>query len=114
MSLLPSLLTATLLAVAPASAARRCPIFPADNPINQEITHAPVAPDSAQYIASIGASLHLHADFGSNPAYGIPYVVVGPRQPKVPIKFTAYGSESNPGPYPVPLECPRRGSRGRR
>ncbi|HSZ68957.1 MAG TPA: hypothetical protein VK756_01210 [Solirubrobacteraceae bacterium] len=97
-------------APAPALAARRCPIFPASNPINQEIAHAPVDPNSAAYIASIGASLHLHADFGANPAYGIPYTVVGPRQPRVPIKFTAYGAESNPGPYPIPPNAPVEGA----
>ena len=67
-------------------------------------------PNSAQYIASIGASLHLHADFGANPTYGIPYAVVGPGQPKVPIDFTAYGSESNPGPYPIPPNAPIEGA----
>lgn len=89
---------------------QRCPVFPKTNPINQEIAHAPVDPRSAQYIASIGAALHLHADFGSNPAYGIPYTVVGPRQPKVPIRFTAYGSESDPGPYPMPANAPVEGA----
>jgi hypothetical protein len=87
-----------------------CPIFPANNPINQEITHAPVSPDSAAYIASIGASLHLHPDFGRNPSYGIPYTVVGPRQHKVPITFTAYGEESDPGPYPIPQNAPVEGA----
>ncbi len=92
------------------SRSRHCPILPRSNPINQEIAHAPVNPHSAQYIASIGASLHLHADFGTNPAYGIPYTVVGPRQPKVPIHFTAYGAESDPGPYPVPPNAPVEGA----
>ena len=32
-----------------------CPIFPASNPLNQDISHAPVDPNSAQYIESIGA-----------------------------------------------------------
>jgi hypothetical protein len=79
-----------------------CPIFPASNSLNKDISHAPVDPNSTSYIAAIGAAGHLHADFGSNPAYGIPYVVVGAHQPKVPIKFSDYGDESNPGPYPVP------------
>jgi hypothetical protein len=33
---------------------------------------------------------------------GIPYTVVTNAQRKVPIVFTAYGKESDPGPYPVP------------
>src|SRR5580704_19012509 len=59
-----------------------CPILPADDPLNQEIADAPVNPNSANYIASIGLGAHLHPDFGTNPTYGIPYTVVGPEQPK--------------------------------
>ena len=33
-------------------------------------------------------------------------MVVPKSQPFVPITFNAYGSESNPGPYPVPLNAP--------
>jgi len=87
-----------------------CPIFPQNNPLNREIAHAPVDPNSAAYIASIGLTGHLHPDFGTNPNYGIPYTVVGPRQPKVPIKFTEYGEESNPGPYPIPANAPVEGA----
>jgi hypothetical protein len=87
-----------------------CPILPADNALNGDISRAPVNPLSASYIASIGASLHLHADFGSNPSYGIPYVVVGARQPRVPIRFNAYGAQSERGPYPMPLGAPVEGS----
>jgi hypothetical protein len=83
-----------------------CQVLPADNPLNQDISRAPVDPRSDAYIASIGASAHLFADFGFTPSYGIPYVVVGARQPKVPIKFTEWGKESNPGPYPVPADAP--------
>src|ERR1700689_2159768 len=86
-----------------------CPILPAEDPLNQEIADAPVSPNSANYIASIGLSAHLHPDFGTNPSYGIPYTVVGSEQPKVPIKFNKYRSESNPGPYPVPANAPIEG-----
>jgi hypothetical protein len=68
-----------------------------------------VDPHSAQYVASIGASLHLHADFGTNRAYGIPYTVVGRRQRRVEVRFSPYGAESDPGPYPVPLDAPVEG-----
>jgi len=90
-----------------------CPILPAEDSLNQEIANAPVNPNSANYIASIGLSAHLHPDFGANPTYGIPYTVVGARQPKVPIKFTEFGEESDPGPYPVPRNAPIEGG-GRR
>ena len=87
-----------------------CPVFPPDNAWHRDISAAPLDPGSAAYIASIGATTHLHPDFGSNPAYGIPYVVVGPSQPLVPIHFTAYGSQSDPGPYPVPRNAPVEGA----
>jgi hypothetical protein len=104
-----------LRVAAPASSAPpphegSCPIFPANNPLNQDISHAPVDPNSGKYIESIGASTDLHADFGTPPSYGIPYAVVGPHQPKVPIHFTEYGEESNPGPYPVPANAPVEGA----
>jgi hypothetical protein len=86
-----------------------CPILPAEDPLNQEIANAPVNPNSAAYVASIGLSAHLHPDFGTEPSYGIPYTVVGAEQKQVPIKFTAYGSESNPGPYPIPPDAPIEG-----
>ncbi|MGN6372439.1 MAG: hypothetical protein ACTHM1_05555 [Solirubrobacteraceae bacterium] len=83
-----------------------CPILPASNPLNQDISQAPVDPRSDAYIASIGASGHLFADFGFTPSYGMPYVVVGPHQRKVPVRFTEWGGESNRGPYPIPPDAP--------
>jgi hypothetical protein len=84
-----------------------CQVFPANNPWNQNIANAPVNPMSATYIASINSTKQfLHPDFGSNPTYGIPYTIVPASQKFVPITFNAYGSESNPGPYPIPLNAP--------
>lgn len=83
-----------------------CSVFPADNPWNRDISNDPVDPNSANYIASIGATTNLHADFGSDPTYGIPYVVVPGSQLFVPITFNEFGSESDPGPYPVPPSAP--------
>jgi hypothetical protein len=87
-----------------------CPILPASNPLNRDISKAPVDPRSGAYINSIGPGLHLHADFGANPSYGIPYVVVEPGQAKVPIHFSEYGGESDPGPYPIPASAPVEGA----
>ena len=87
-----------------------CPILPASNALNRDISRAPVDPNSAGYIASIGLGGHLHSDFGTNPGYGIPYAVVGPGQPKVPIAFTEFGEESDPGPYPIPANAPVEGA----
>ena len=87
-----------------------CPLFPAGNSLNQDVSHAPADPNSARYIASIGLGGHLHPDFGTNPSYGIPYSVVGPHQPRVPIAFSEFGEESEPGPYPIPANAPVEGA----
>jgi hypothetical protein len=85
-----------------------CPMFPAGNAWNQEIASAPLHPLSSQiinHIQAIGAT-SLHPDFGENQTYGIPFVVVPSTQPLVPIVYDAYGDESDPGPFPVPLDAP--------
>jgi hypothetical protein len=90
-------------------------LFPADNPWNQDISAAPVDPNSDNLIASIGLNTAFHPDFGTTWAgapNGIPYVVVSGAQGRVPITFTAYGGESDPGPYPVPTDAPIEGGPG--
>jgi hypothetical protein len=87
-----------------------CPVLPADNALNRDISRAPADPNSASYIAGIGLGGHLHPDFGTNPGYGIPYAVVASHQPKVPIRFTEFGEESDPGPYPIPAGAPVEGA----
>ncbi len=87
-----------------------CPLFPASNPLNSEVANAPVDPRSAQYVASIGLTAHLHPDFGRDPAYGIPYTVVPRTQRRVHVQFTEYPEESNPGPYPIPPNAPVEGA----
>ena len=81
-------------------------LFPEDNWWNVDISAAPVDPQSSAYIDYIGRSRTAHPDFGP-PPYGIPYVGVGGDQPRVPVAFTAYGSESDNGfggepGYPIP------------
>jgi hypothetical protein len=87
--------------------------FPANNAWNKVIATAPVDPNSANLIKSIGLSTGLHPDFGSGTydgaIIGIPYVVVSKTQKLVPIRFTAYGDESDKGPYPVPPNAPIEG-----
>ena len=81
--------------------------FPADNLWNTDISNAAVDPNSAAIINFIGPSIGLHPDFGSGlyngQSMGIPYLVVGSTQGMLPIDFTAYGDESDPGPMPVPV-----------
>jgi len=94
-------------------------IFPADNAWNKDISALPVDPASSQILAAY-SSAGVKADFGSglwnNAPIGIPFVVVCGSQQKVPIVFRAngydgnYGSESDPGPYPIPLSAPVEGN----
>lgn len=87
-------------------------LFPSDNPWNKDISSSSIDPNSANLIASIGTSVGLHPDFGTvynGAPNGIPYVVVSGTQSLVPITFTAYGDESDPGPYPVPPNAPIEG-----
>jgi len=80
-----------------------CQVFPRSNAWNRNIANAPVDPNSDRYIAALPGN--LHPDFGSGRYgdYGIPFTVVPRSQERVPIHFTDYGDESDPGPYPVPL-----------
>jgi hypothetical protein len=82
-----------------------CTVFPASNAWNKDISKAKVNPKSAQWVASVGLNGNLHADFGSDPSYGIPYQVVPSTQPKVRITYTAYGEESDKGPFPIPAKA---------
>jgi len=94
----------------------RCPTLPADDIWNTPIDGAPLHPRSSQYVASIGSSAYLHPDFGSgvwppgsNSPIGIPYVEAPDGTPLVTITYTAYGSESDPGPFPIPGNAPIEG-----
>jgi IPT/TIG domain-containing protein len=83
--------------------------FPVDNPWNTNISAAPVDPNSAAIINFIGAGISVHPDFGAGlyqgQSMGIPYLIVGSQQGPVDINFTAYGSESDPGPMPILLSA---------
>jgi hypothetical protein len=94
-------------------------IFPADNSWNQDISGA--ALDSASTaILSAYAATGLHPDFGSGlwdgAPIGIPFVVVCGSQPKLAVVYRKnsydgnYGDESDPGPYPIPLNAPIEGN----
>ncbi len=129
-----ALLAGLLLAFATTAAAQQCPgqvpvegappplpVFPADNWWNQDISAAPVDPNSDNYIAFVanGRQLHPHPDFGgtvsrgSVAVYGFPWAIVDGTQRKVAFKFT-YADESDGvnhqtgkpfAFYPVPMEA---------
>ncbi|HTS47475.1 MAG TPA: hypothetical protein VMH05_06000, partial [Bryobacteraceae bacterium] len=100
------------IAAAQAPTEGGCTVFPANNIWNTRIDQLPVHPSSSTWVNTIGAGSHLHPDFGSGlyngEPIGIPYVTVPGSQTKYPVSFT-YASESDPGPYPVPLNAPIEG-----
>ena len=89
-------------------------LFPTDNPWNQNISSAPVAPNSAAImgnIISLYGNGHFHPDFGqdtqsNNPLYGIPFNVVhGNSVAKVNVVIGSYPSESDIEPAPIPANA---------
>ena len=88
-----------------------CSVFPANNPWNSDISARPRHANSDRIIRTINANggRFLHADFGGNGEYGIPFMVVNATQATWPIRYTAYGDESDPGPFPVPKRAPIEG-----
>jgi hypothetical protein len=76
---------------------------------NTDISTASVDPNSATIISNFVGSVNVHPDFGTDPSYGIPYVVVNGSQSLVNVNLNAYGSESDPGPMPVPTNAPVEG-----
>jgi hypothetical protein len=89
-----------------------CNVFPPDHIWNVPVDTLPLDPHSSDYITTIGAGSHMHADFGSGEwdggPIGIPYVTVPGDQTKVKVSFD-YADQSDKGPYPVPRDAPIEG-----
>ena len=83
--------------------------FTSSSAWNTDIATAPVDPNSATIVSNWVGSVNVHPDFGTDPTYGIPYVVVDGSQPLVNVNLQAYGDESDPGPMPVPPNAPVEG-----
>jgi hypothetical protein len=79
-----------------------CPMFPADNAWNTDISQAAPLDD---YTDTFPAAMTLWPDFGGAGEYGIPYRTVPAGQAGVPVSFDE-PDESEPGPYPIPLDAP--------
>jgi len=85
-------------------------LYPANYPWNQNISNAPVATNSATIITGIGATIHVHPDWGDdNPTngtsalYGIPFNVVhGNTTAKINVTIDNYPGESDIEPVPIP------------
>jgi hypothetical protein len=86
---------------APLPSAPACPVFPAGNVWNQDISALPVASGSDTLITKIGLDTGLHPDFGSYSGYGIPYNTVPGSQRKLTVRFD-YSSQSDHVGYPIP------------
>jgi hypothetical protein len=88
-----------------------CPVFPGNNVWNITVDKLPVASNSSTYVNTIGIAARLHPDFGTvynGAPNGIAFVTVSGTQTKYPAAFT-YSSESDPGPYAIPLNAPIEG-----
>ena len=98
----------------PAGLSAKAPSLPDQSAWNQDISKAPVTGNSTATIAYINRSGDdlLHPDFGSPSAYGFPLSIVGAGQPRLPIVYTAYGAESDQGPFPIPADAPVEGGSG--
>ena len=107
-----------LASAPPASAAHEsaiggCSMFPADSWWHADISQLPVDPASSTYVASMGATKGMHADFGSGTwdggPIGIPYIVVS-GQPGVAVTFDYDDESDHPASgYPIPPNPPIEG-----
>lgn len=101
------------------AAAEMIDVFPAGSDWRKDISQSSLEPASSELLAGF-SSAALKADFGSglwdNAPIGIPYVVVCGSQPKIPVLYRSnsydgnYGSESDAGPFPIPLNAPVEGN----
>ena len=102
-----TLVFAPSAAAHPLPQAPDCPVFPATSVWNKPVDKLPLRKDSRTLVNSIGATLRLHADFGSGlwdgGPIGIPITVVDSSTPLSSVQF-AYADESDPGPYPIPAD----------
>jgi hypothetical protein len=110
----PTLGSCSVFPQPPASLSPRAPSLPTEAAWNQDVSKAPRDPRSSAYISYIDShgGDRLHPDFGSPRAYGFPYSVVDAGQRQLPVHYTAYRDESDPGPFPLPAKAPVEGGNG--
>jgi hypothetical protein len=76
------------------------PIFPPEDPWNQDVSRCSLHPDSRAIVAAIGADQPLAFNLDMN------FVLVPPDQPLVPVRILLYPGESDHGPFPIPENAP--------
>jgi hypothetical protein len=89
--------------VTPKEPVKNCRVLPADHIWNQAVNRLPLDLNSRNYVRSMGAHLPLQANFGEEK--GIPFAVVGARDPLVPVYFSRPDG-SDAGPYAIPPDPP--------
>jgi hypothetical protein len=83
--------------------------FPSSSLWNTDISSAPLDLNSGTILGNWVGSVNVHPDWGNDPTYGIPYVVVNGSQSLVNVNLGAYADEGDPGPMPVPATAPVEG-----
>ena len=79
--------------------------FPSTNPWNQDVSSAPVDPNSASIVNYIGTNVPLHPDFSTSGG-GIPYIVVDSSTTPLVTMNLADASQSDLMPMPFPANAP--------
>lgn len=77
-----------------------CPLFTPDDAWNSDVSAKPANVAMMAKVQALLGNVNIHPDFGST--YGIPINIVPATQPLLPVTFSEYPDESDPGPYPFP------------
>jgi hypothetical protein len=77
-----------------------CSLFTPDDAWNTDVSANTVDSVNTAKVNALLGAVNIHPDFGSD--FGIPFNTVPANQAALPITFSAYPDESDPGPYPFP------------
>jgi hypothetical protein len=77
-----------------------CSLFTPDDAWNTDVSAKAVDTANTAKVNALLGAVSIHPDFGSD--FGIPFNTVPANQAGLPITFSAYPDESDPGPYPFP------------
>ncbi len=77
-----------------------CPLFTPDDAWNSDVSAKPANATMMAKVQALLGNVNIHPDFGST--YGIPINTVPANQPPLPVTFSEFPDESDPGPYPFP------------
>jgi hypothetical protein len=110
----PDPLRTTAVASVVPVAGTSCPVFPANNYWNTDISKLPLDSRSHDWLSHMSTDRNLHPDFGPSygdgPNYGIPITVVKRRHHRVRVHFD-YADESDHVRYPFGRDTKIEGGR---